>query len=104
MKTILALIPLATLTQGAIVEDDVLEFPGADIVLESINIEVDWVKLVACIKAAHPMVKDVIALVKLVKAKKYAEALVIVQRMIGEGCYSQKEQGQPRNGLGHRCF
>lgn len=76
MKTILALILLATLTQGAIVEDDVLEFPGADIVLESINIEVDWVKLVACIKAAHPMVKDVVALVQLVTARNMQKLLL----------------------------
>lgn len=45
MKTILALILLATIAHSAVVEDDALDFPGVDIVLESINIEVDWAKL-----------------------------------------------------------
>ena len=38
MKTILALILLATIAHSAVVEDDALDFPGVDIVLESINI------------------------------------------------------------------
>ena len=85
MKTILALILLATIAHSAVVEDDALDFPGVDIVLESINIEVDWAKLVACIKAAHPVVKDIIDLVKIIKAKNYDEAIAIVQRLLGEG-------------------
>ena len=80
MKTILALILLATIAHSAVVEDDAL-----DLVLESINIEVDWAKLVACIKAAHPVVKDIIDLVKIIKAKNYDEAIAIVQRLLGEG-------------------
>ena len=85
MKTILALILLATIAHSAVVEDDALDLPGVDIVLESINIEVDWAKLVACIKAAHPVVKDIIDLVKIIKAKNYDEAIAIVQRLLGEG-------------------
>ena len=85
MKTILALILLATIAHSAVVEDDALDFPGVDIVLESINIEVDWAKLVACIKAAHPVVKDIIDLVKIIKAKNYDETIAIVQRLLGKG-------------------
>ena len=84
MKSILALILLAVVAQSAIVKEET-DYTVTDIVLESLNIEVDWPQLLRCLQAAHPVVKDVVDLVKIIKAKNLDEAIKIVQRLLDEG-------------------
>ena len=74
MKSILALILLAVVAQSAIVKEET-DYTVTDIVLESLNIEVDWPQLLRCLEAAHPVVKDVVSLIKIIKAKNLDEAL-----------------------------
>ena len=84
MKSILALILLAVVAQSAIVKEET-DYTVTDIVLESLNIEVDWPQLLRCLEAAHPVVKDVVSLIKIIKAKNLDEAIKIVQRLLDEG-------------------
>ena len=84
MKSILALILLAVVAQSAIVKEET-DYTVTDIVLESLNIEVDWPQLLRCLQAAHPVVKDVVDLIKIIKAKNLDEAIKIVQRLLDEG-------------------
>ena len=84
MKSILALILLAVVAQSAIVKEET-DYTVTDIVLESLNIEVDWPQLLRCLEAAHPVVKDVVDLIKIIKAKNLDEAIKIVQRLLDEG-------------------
>ena len=84
MKSILALILLAVVAQSAIVKEET-DYTVTDIVLESLNIEVDWPQLLRCLQAAHPVVKDIVDLVKIIKAKNLDEAIKIVQRLLDEG-------------------
>ena len=84
MKSILALILLAVVAQSAIVKEET-DYTVTDIVLESLNIEVDWPQLLRCLEAAHPVVKDIVDLVKIIKAKNLDEAIKIVQRLLDEG-------------------
>ena len=84
MKSILALILLAVVAQSAIVKEET-DYTVTDIVLESLNIEVDWPQLLRCLEAAHPVVKDVVGLIKIIKAKNLDEAIKIVQRLLDEG-------------------
>ena len=84
MKSILALILLAVVAQSAIVKEET-DYTVTDIVLESLNIEVDWPQLLRCLQAAHPVVKDVVSLIKIIKAKNLDEAIKIVQRLLDEG-------------------
>lgn len=84
MKSILALILLAVVAQSAIVKEET-DYTVTDIVLESLNIEVDWPQLLRCLQAAHPVVKDVVDLIKIIKAKDLDEAIKIVQRLLDEG-------------------
>ena len=48
MKSILALILLAVVAQSAIVKEET-DYTVTDIVLESLNIEVDWPQLLRCL-------------------------------------------------------
>ena len=84
MKSILALILLAVVAQSAIVKEET-DYTVTDIVLESLNIEVDWPQLLRCLQAAHPVGKDVVDLIKIIKAKNLDEAIKIVQRLLDEG-------------------
>ena len=84
MKSILALLLSAVVAQRAIVKEET-DYTVTDIVLESLNIEVDWPQLLRCLQAAHPVVKDVVSLIKIIKAKNLDEAIKIVQRLLDEG-------------------
>ena len=84
MKSILALILLAVVAQSAIVKEET-DYTVTDIVLDSLHIQVDWPQLLICLDAAHPVVKDVVGLIKIIKAKNLDEAIKIVQRLLDEG-------------------
>lgn len=81
MKSILALILLAVVAQSAIVQDET----DYNTILESLNIQVDWPQLLRCLQAAHPVVKDILGLIQIIKAKNLDEAIKIVQRLLDEG-------------------
>ena len=81
MKSILALILLAVVAQSAIVQDET----DYNVILESLNIQVDWPQLLRCLQAAHPVVKDILGLIQIIKAKNLDEAIKIVQRLLDEG-------------------
>ena len=72
MKSIIALLLLAVVAQSAFVEDTSLEaINSADVILEKLNIEVNWEILLRCIKEAHPVLKDLVNLYKIAKAKNF---------------------------------
>lgn len=81
MKSILALILLAVVAQSAIVQDET----DYNTILDSLNIQVDWPQLLRCLQAAHPVVKDILGLIQIIKAKNLDEAIKIVQRLLDEG-------------------
>ena len=86
MKSILALLLLAVVAQSAFVEDTSLEaINSADVILEKLNIEVNWEILLRCIKEAHPVLKDLVNLYKIAKAKNYDEAIQIVKKLLDDG-------------------
>lgn len=86
MKSIIALLLLAVVAQSAFVEDTSLEaINSADVILEKLNIEVNWEILLRCIKEAHPVLKDLVNLYKIAKAKNYDEAIQIVKKLLDDG-------------------
>ena len=86
MKSIIALLLLAVVAQSAFVEDTSLEaINSADVILEKLNIEVNWEILLRCIKEAHPVLKDLVDLYKIAKAKNYDEAIQIVKKLLDDG-------------------
>lgn len=86
MKSILALLLLAVVAQSAFVEDTSVEvLNDADVILEKLNIEVNWGVLIQCLKEAKPVLKDLVDLYKLAKAKSYDEAIEIVKKLLDDG-------------------
>ena len=86
MKSIIALLLLAVVAQSAFLNENQIEATNeADIILEKLNIEVNWDVLLACLKEAHPVLSDLVNLYNIIKAKDLDEAIKIVKKLLDDG-------------------